>query len=263
MNLQISHLFGGLAALTLITTGNAATIANWKQLQATAKPTSNLDTDGPTFGDGSAASAQGTWIAGRFGTTTSPASVTLSVGQTLTVSGSYVLTGGTNTASEFRHGVFNDGGQFDANSGSNWTGGWLHQPGTDLFQGRTNGAFISSGANAVALGATKSSTGSLDGDSVAPFSFSMAITRDSATTIDIVSSLVGGDSLLDQTYTANDLTTSLFTYTSVGLLFGGSSSVDQGVFSNVQYNVTPIPEPSSFGLIGLAIGALLLRRRRA
>ncbi len=222
----------------------AGQVANWKDFNpAAGHPSLSAggDTDGPTFGNGTNASAQASWIAGRFGTAASPESVTLAVGQTLTVSGSYVLTGGAGADSDYRHGIFNDGGQFAANDGSLWTGGWLHQSGTNLFQGRTNGPFISSAADAVALATTKSSTGTLIKDSATALTFSMSITRDSPTTVDIVSSFTGGGGGLDQVYSANDVATSLFTYTAVGLLFGGGSSVDQVVFSAVQYTVTPDP----------------------
>ena len=56
------------------------------------------------------------------------------------------------------------------------------------------------------------------------------------------------------------MATANFTYTSAGLLFGGGSSVDQAVFSNVQFNV--IPEPSSFALLLLGLAALRMHTRR-
>ena len=246
----------------------AATIANWKELNPNAAvvPITGAGTDSPTFGDGTANSAQAAWIAGRFGTTSSSESATLAVGQTLTVSGGLVLTGGTNNSNQFRFGVFDDGGQFAANDGSNWTGGWLHSIGTttgsDLWQARTNGPFISTAVNAVDLNASITRTGAFDGDSTAPFSFSVAITRDSASTIDVVSLITGGDGNLSEQYVENDINTSLFTYSALGLLFGGSSSVERAEFSNVQYVVTPVPEPS-VGLLGaLALIAVGFRRRR-
>jgi len=174
------------------------------------------------------------------------------------------LTGGTNNSGQFRFGVFNDGGQFAADDGSNWTGGWLHVIGTgasDLFQARTNGPFISTGANAVDLNSVITRTGTFDGDSATPFSFSMAITRDSATTLDVVSLITGGDGGYSEQYVEDDITTGNFTYSAAGLLFGGSSGVEQASFSGVQYEVTAVPEPSTalLGLAGLLIG--FARRR--
>jgi hypothetical protein len=250
----------GLSASLFLSAAQADPIANWKQLNTgVSTVTSDLDTDGPTFGDGSAANAQSAFMAGRFGTVAAPVTVTLALGQTLIVSGEYVLTGGAGGAADYRFGVFNDGGQFDANASSSWTGGWLHQPGNDIYRGRTDGAYISSAGNASALGATKNSTGTLNPNSATPLLWSMSITRDSATTVDISSSFTGGGGSLDQLYTANDVTTGNFTYTAAGLLFGGGSSLDQAVFSNVQFNV--IPEPSSLALFLLGLSALAARAR--
>lgn len=254
-------------APSLVNISGAATVANWKEFNTNAAvvPITGASTDSPVFGDGSLNSAQAAWIGGQFGTTGSPESVTLAVGDTLTVTGGLTLTGGTNNSNQFRFGVFNDGGQFAADSGSNWTGGWLHSIGTtaasDLFQGRTNGAFISTAANAVDLDSVVTRTGTFDGDSVTPFSFSMTITRDSATTVDVVSLITGGDGGYSEQYVEDDITTGNFTYSAAGLLFGGSSGVEQASFSGVQYEVASVPEPSSalLGLAGLLIG--FVRRR--
>ncbi|MFT5127822.1 MAG: hypothetical protein ACI8W8_001429, partial [Rhodothermales bacterium] len=199
----------------------------------------------PTFGNGNAANAASSFIGGRFGAIGSPVSVTLAQGEQLTVTGDLVLTGSA-SGNNYRFGIFNDGGLFDANSGSNWTGGWMHQIGGDLFQGSTTGVYLTGGGNAVDLNALKTSSGSVNGNSATPFTFTMTVTRDSATSVDIVSSFVGGGSAINQQYTENDVTTALFTYTTVGFLFDGSSSVDQGIFSNVQYAVNLLPTLSTF-----------------
>ena len=246
------------AATLLAATTQAGTVANWKEFNS-GSTNSGLNTNSPTFGDGSAGNANSSWIAGQFGPNGAPVSVTLAVGETLTISGGMILTGDvSNNASEYRFGAFNDGGQFDLNSASNWTGGWLHQSGTGLFQGRTDGVFISSSGNASNIGASGSPTGSFDSSSTLPYNWSMSITRDTAGTVDIVSSISGGDGSYSLTYTKNDQATSLFTYTAVGVLFGGNSGLDQGQLTNVQYNV--VPEPSSLAL--LSLGGLLIARRR-
>jgi hypothetical protein len=195
-----------------------------------------LNTDGPTFGDGTAGSATSSFIAGLFGTVGTPETVNLAVGETLTVSGNVTLTGGA--GSDYRFGIFNDGGRFALDANDDWTGGWLHQTNADTFQARTGagGIFVSTGGNAVDLNATKAATGTFDPDSpTIPFNWTMSITRDSVGTVDIASTISGGDGGYAQTYLANDQATSLFTYTAAGLLFSGSSSVDQGTFSNVHY----------------------------
>jgi hypothetical protein len=88
----------------------------------------------------------------------------------------------------------------------------------------------------------------------------MAITRGSATSVDLSASFVGGDGAYSNSYAQNGQATSLFTYTAVGILTSGATDLDQLSISNAQYSV--VPEPSSALLGGLGV-LLLLRRRRA
>ncbi|MEJ6581245.1 MAG: hypothetical protein QNL33_01535 [Akkermansiaceae bacterium] len=260
-----------LTSSSLAHLAGAATLANWKELNPNAAvvPITGADTDSPVFGNGTTAnSAQAAWIAGQFGTTASPESVNLAIGDTLTVSGSMTLTGGTNNDSQFRFGVYNSGGQLAVDNGSNWSSGLLHVIGTtsDLFQARTDGPFISTttspGGNAVDLDSVITRTGTFNGDSTIPFLFSMAITRNSATTVDVVSLITGGDGNYSEQYVEEGHAPTNFTYDSVGVLFGGSAGLEQASFSGVQYQVTSIPEPSAtlLGLTGLLFG--FARRRR-
>lgn len=223
----------------------AASITNWAQLNgAVAVPLAGAETDGPTYGDGvTADSAQSAWVAGLFGTAASPESVTLSIGETLTVSGSVVLTGGGGANNQYRFGIFNDGGAFEAGSGSAWTGGWMHTIVNDLWQGRTDGPYISSAGNAVALNSTRTRSGTFTGNSATAYEFSMSVTRDSETTVDITSSCIGGDLAFSEVLVAEDVPTTLFTYTSCGWLLGGSSGVEQAIFSDVAFSVNGGTEP--------------------
>ena len=240
-----SVLRTGIALASVGSVLSAEPIANWKEFNPnlTVVPITDAGTNSPTFGDGiTENSSQMAWVAGRFGTVAAPASVTLAVGETLTVTGSVVLTGGSNANNQFRFGLFNDGGKFALDDGNEWTGGWQHVIGTqgpsDLWQGRTDGVFISTLGNAVDLDSEKTLTGLFDGDSVEPFNFLFSITRDSETTIDIVSLIEGGDGDLSEGFDKEDIETSLFTYTSMGWLFGGSSGVEEVDFSDVEYSVT-------------------------
>ncbi len=261
--MKTSKLFLAAVIVMAANTAQGATIANWKELN-TASTNSGMTTDSPTIGDGTADNADDAWVAGRFGTVATPASVTLAIGETLTVSGSITLTGGLNISSNLRFGVFDESGQF-ASGGTTWAnGGWLLRQGTSVgdgwYQARTNGAFVSSNSNAVQLSTTTTNTGgAIDGDSAIAYDWSISITRDSATTVDLFGSIAGGDTALDQTYTSNNITTSLFTYNALGVLLGASLDLDQASLSNVQYDV--IPEPTSAALLALS-GLALLRRRR-
>lgn len=261
-----SHIFllvSGLVALPI----QGATIANWKEFNA-GSTNSGMNTDSPTIGDGSANNADNAWIGGRFGTVASPESVTLAVGETLTVSGSVVLTGGSTASSNLRFGVFDESGQFDS-GGVTWAnGGWIFRDdATGWYQARTDNVFVSTNPNSVDIADTISDTGGgFDGDSTAPYEWTMTITRATATTADLFASLTGGDNGVNRTYTINGVdatapnANSAFTFNAVGVLFGGTLDLDQGELSNVQYNV--IPEPSSSLLACLAAGLGLLRRRR-
>ena len=246
----------------------AATIANWNVIYAgtpldeTTVPVSGLTTNSPVFGSG-ANSMDDVAVAGRFGTVGTPESVTLAVGQTLTVTATITLTGGTtSSAGDYRFGVFNDGGQFVADSELNWAGGWLYALGTTaqagLYQARTNGHYMSTSTNAVALTAPPTTSGTFNANSPTSYTWTMSITRDSLTTVDLSTSFVGGPSSYSQTRTRNDVTTSLFTYTSMGVYAGPNANLDVLTIGGAQYT---IPEPSAALLGGLGF-LMLLRRRR-
>lgn len=212
---QITNpLFQSLAAigfLIFITApmSHSATIANWKVLAGTAVG-SNLSTDSPTIGDGTLNNADASNSAGRFGTVASPESVTLAVGQTLTVSTTVVLTGG-NASQDFRFGVFNAATEFASGTTTFASGGILLQPANGIvtpgrfYQARTDGNFGSTATNAVLIGGTVTTSGTLDVDSTIPLTWTLSITRDSATTVDLFGSIIGGDGNYNFSVTANDV----------------------------------------------------------
>ena len=221
-------------------------------------PVTDSTTNSPTVGDGTGASASATIFGSLFGTSGAPASVTLAVGQTLTVSGQLVLTGGGGGDTQYRFGVFNDGGNFASNA--NYAGGYFHNVSSNIFSaGTDSGSPLSTNGNAAGQSATDVRSGSFDKDSTTAFTYSLAITRDSASTVDIVSNLSGGDGNFSETFTANNRTTTNFTYNSHVWLFGGSSNLNQGSFSNVEFNV--VPEPSALTLAAIGLVGIFRRRR--
>ena len=247
----------------------AATVANWKVMAfqtGTASSTSGLNTDSPVFGDGTAGDMDGVGVAGLFGTTSSPQSVTLSVSQTLTVSATVTLTGGlsTNAGAGYRFSVQNEGGQFAGAVADSWGGGWNHilttgnSTGDGFYRARTDGNFMSNSGDAEQLANSPTSSGTFSGDSTATYLWTMTITRASATTVDLSSSFVGGDGSFSESYNLTGVTTSLFAYNAIGIQSTAASDLDQLSLSNVQYSV--IPEPSMM-LLG-SLGVLLFLRRR-
>lgn len=243
---------------------HSAVIANWKMLSGTAV-NSGLDTDSPIIGNGTTNNADNAWLAARLGTVTTPAAVTLAVGETLTVSGSVVLTGGDDLRREgFRVGVFDAVTEFENGTTTFANGGWLMVPSSNgIFQARTDGAFISNLGNAVSLGGTASpntAPATFVGDSTTPFTWSFSITRATTTTVDLAGAFAGGDGNYGYAMSNPGVTTSLFTYNVIGLLLSNDLNMDQASFSDTQFSV--IPEPTSALLIGLSAGVGLLRRRR-
>ena len=246
----------------------ASPIANWKVMfdpNAKNPATTGLNTDSPVFGGTDPVNQMDAIaVASLFGTASSPASVTLAVGESLTVSATITLTGGVSGVDAYRFAVLNDAGKFSVPSSDNWGGGWVHvisySSSGEMFQAKTNGNYMSTTSNAVDLNAEKAyAGGALSADSATPYLWTMSITRDSETTVDLVSSFVGGPNDYSMTYTSNDVATSLFTYNSVGIQATSFSDLDQLSVSGAQFSV--VPEPSAALLGGLGMLALLRRRR--
>ena len=248
--LQIAALFvllGHAAHATAITTWNIA------RDSSAGSVNSGLNTDSPTFGDGTSSNIRDAFVTGEFGQT-----VSLAVGEILTVSYDINYTGGVSNLVQYRFVV----GDYGATADQNWNGGWNFVTGEDLYQGRTDGNVQSTAGNSEPLGATETVSGTFSGDSTEAYTYTFSITRTSATTVDLVGSLVGGDGSYSLEYVANNISTSLFDYNGVGLLFGATSNLDQASLSGAQFAV--IPEPSTFALFGgmLALGLVALRRQR-
>ncbi len=136
-NLILALLASGGTQFILALPAHSAVIANWKMLSGTAT-NSGMDTNSPTIGNGTTNNADNVWLAARLGTVATPASVTLAVGETLTVSGTVVLTGGDDLRREgFRIGVFDAVTEFENGTTTFANGGWLMVPSSNgIFKAR-------------------------------------------------------------------------------------------------------------------------------
>ncbi|HKK18546.1 MAG TPA: hypothetical protein VJ952_07675, partial [Opitutales bacterium] len=221
---------------------NAAAIDSWV-VAKNSTTTSGLLTDSPTFGDGTTDDADDIFVVGEFGET-----VSLAVGDTLTVSYDVTFSGGTNSSFEYR---FVLGEYTNSSDDAAWNGGWNFLPGDDIYDARTDGNIQSKSSNAAPLGATESTSGSFSGDSTAAYTYTMTVTLTSSTTVDLEASLVGGDSSYDSTFTLTGATIptdngfSGTNYNGVGLLMGNGANMDQASISGAEFTYVPVPEPST------------------
>jgi hypothetical protein len=90
-----------------------------------------------------------------------------------------------------------------------------------------------------------SRTGTLLGDSATAYTWTMSVTRTSETTVDLVSTFIGGNGDFSETLTKLNETTSVFTYTAVGILTTGATDLDQLSLSNVVFSITS-PDSNTF-----------------
>jgi len=249
---------------------HAGEIANWGT--DLVNPTSGLTTNDPVFGNGvldQGAEAFRAWS--KFGPNASPDSVSLAVGQTLTVTSGFRYTGGATNANAIRFLVGNTG---TSTNNTVWAGGWTLS-GVSLFSSNTNdgtggtntdvlSTLNTGGGNAAIVGTSVAvGTAALTADRI--YNFTMSITRDSGGTVDIVASLITdnfdviGPVGYSIQFTVNDVATSLFTYNALAFQVTGQANTELVEVLDAQYNVTP--EPSSLALIGLG-GLMVARRRR-
>lgn len=178
-------------------------------------------------------SADADTVAGGF------APVTLAVGESLTLTGSVVITGNSGgiPGNQFRWGLFNAPGTPVNGAGSNYVGVWAAAPSTgnaDLVtaNGSTTNPFSGSASTVV------SSAGDVGGQ-VPQFgeelSFSLTVTRLSTTQISTEASLSNGsDFLIEWPATFAPASPANFTYNAAAFLLGGTTDATQAAFANVE-----------------------------
>jgi len=187
----------------------------------------------------------------------------------LTGSVSFVNTLGNQ---QFRFGLFNNNGNaLGTLAGGLWTGattaGWL---GYLVEPGNAGGSTALYGRNGTGANAWLSTSGAAYNInqnpttvSMAPgtYAFSLALTRDSATSVSIQYSVIGSAFNSSGTYEdIGGLSSGITSFDTVGFLLNGSTGA--GTFTGV--SVSLVPEPSTFALAGLGLSAIagFARRRK-
>ena len=249
-----------LAYLTVLLSAapaHADLVTGWTE-RTGATPVSNMGTASPTVGNGGTDSADSRSIYASFGT------LTLAIGQKITLSGSATLSGintGGTFANQFRWGLYQENGipadtlgwlGYFAGNGSLSTGG-------DLFERNnpdSNWYMTGTGASTIATATAPGTV--LTNDT---YSFELILERVTGG-IQIDSSFIRGSDSQQFALIADVLDTSPQTYAfnRVGFLLGNDMNADQVQFSNIDVSVVPEPTASLAGLVCLAG---LLRRRRA
>jgi hypothetical protein len=225
----------------------------WSDLTNT---TPTVATDA-TISDGNALNVNAT--AGFNRIWTNFAGVTLNPGDSLTLSFDYRFTQNpADTASQFRVGLFNNGGTnntegndfgygFATNVGLNSSTGtnvWEEGVGTSILGGSPGGivAFGTAGA-------------SVNSPNTGAHSVVYTMTRNLSGGLDFSASIDGG---LAATGTDATPATTTFHVLAIG---EGGVTLDYNL-DNIQLEYTPVPEPSTLAVVGLGGFGLLLARRK-
>jgi hypothetical protein len=201
--------------------------------------------------------------------------INLSVGDTITLSGSFTSTSGSLGNDTFRFGLYNSNGQNTGTlSGGLWSGatstGWLGymvEPGS--FGGGTTKLNSRNNPNS---GDWSSGTGSstiqtisgTSGANAGTYAFNLTLTLASASQLNIsyfFNQTAGGTYATSGSFA--DTAPSTTSFNAAGFLINGSDGPTPFTFNNVDVTVTPVPEPATLGVAMLGgVLCLMFRRRR-
>ncbi|MDF1711628.1 MAG: hypothetical protein P1U90_05280 [Akkermansiaceae bacterium] len=180
-------------------------------------------------------------------------SVTLSVGQTIRLTGSVTITsgGGALPGNQLRWGLFDAPGIPATGAGSGYVGVWATANNGSAGLNRANGSTANpfSGAAATVISSAADPDGGTP-DFNESLTFTLSITRVDATQIQTSASLTdGGDLLVEWPETNSPASPASFTYDAVGILLGGTLNASSASFSNVTVEgVTPPADTDSDGM---------------
>lgn len=216
------------------------------------------ETASPTLGDGTAENAKNTSIYAVF------PSVTLAVGDILTLSGTFELTTAvglapTARAAEFRWGLFDVNNSLNVNG---WLGYYASSDSAAATAGvrRRNspnnaGYYSSTGTTLLYANSLVDNTKIFED---ATYSLTLSLQRTSSGIL-LSSTLANslGYAFNPQSY--EDTAANTFTFNRVGFLSGGNLNVDQLKFGDLAVTLTQVPEPGA-GVL-LLLGVLALARK--
>lgn len=219
-------------------------------------------TASPIVGNGTSNSAGNKSIDSQF-----PLIELAEIGDKITLSGSVTFTGITNSADQFRFGLFkfNDATTDD----TGWRGYYLSN------NGNTGNGFIrdKSAANThlYSSGGSGGSVSNLEiitgGTGFAAFNdgtYAFSLTFERVDTgLAVSGSLTNGSSYSLTAGPATDTTNLIYEFDAVGFLFGTSLTADHVAFSNIDVTFTAaIPEPTTIAAFVLSAGAFWRIRQR-
>lgn len=240
-----------LALSATIAASNGAGVINWVTTNGDAGFTAgSAATNSPITTDADAET-----IVGSF------PEVSLSEGETITLTGTWSVSGNTGQipGNQIRWGLFDAPGTPTTGNGSGYIGVWAAASGNiSSANGSTANPFSGSASATIAAG-----SGTLPSYDTS-YDFLLAITRLDASQISVSGSLEdagSGSTLISWPETTGTPAGDSFIFDSVGILLGGTTNATQATFSNIDATVTSIPEPSAL-LLGLLGTLSLLNRRR-
>lgn len=200
--------------------------------------------------------------------------INLSVGDTITLSGSFTSSGGLGNQT-FRFGLYNSNGHTTGTLASGlWSGadpngwlGYLVEPGSaggnvtqlnERANPNSGGWWSGTGSSTI-----QSTSGTLNANA-GTYAFNLTLTLVSASQLNIsyfFNETAGGTYATSGSFA--DITPSVTSFNAAGFLLSNADGPTPFTFNNVDVTVTPVPEPATLGVAMLGgVLCLMFRRRK-